>query len=302
MLRSTRSMPTLKALNQTIKSEVQQQTTQFSTISSKYNLIAPNIPYSKNDSLKSKTFKRLVHETSKKNSSSLLNTKSSEFSLMSLNTLKQECRKRGLKVSGRKSELISRISTYETSFSTKQVASISTSTRPSTLDQIKSPWKKMESKLTKSFKKTTKTEAKGDDSHIDFIKSVDSQPPKTVGEDYITQIPSLSTDASQTPVTKFEKDIKNYPTNPNDTIVSKAEGSDIKIFEQGSIDQIDEQNFKASNVTEDVFEQEKEEGSYEWDNTQFNGNEKGIFVGVLASIGLWWSLKPNKIISDDRIN
>lgn len=57
---------------------------------------------------------RSVHNTSKKNHTSLITAdmKHSSFHKMSLNALKNECRSRGLKVSGKKSELIDRIMSF----------------------------------------------------------------------------------------------------------------------------------------------------------------------------------------------
>lgn len=57
---------------------------------------------------------RSVHNTSKKNHTSLITAdmKHSSFHKMSLNALKNECRSRGLKVSGKKSELIDRIISF----------------------------------------------------------------------------------------------------------------------------------------------------------------------------------------------
>ncbi|QLQ82191.1 hypothetical protein HG537_0G04460 [Torulaspora globosa] len=57
---------------------------------------------------------RSVHNTSKKNHTSLITAdmKHSSFHKMSLNALKNECRSRGLKVSGKKVELIDRIMSF----------------------------------------------------------------------------------------------------------------------------------------------------------------------------------------------
>ncbi|KAH3678173.1 hypothetical protein WICPIJ_008908, partial [Wickerhamomyces pijperi] len=296
------------------------------------SLRALNVAATKAESVSpSRIVQRSVHSSSKQNQTTLLNSKKSEFSLMSLNTLKIECRKRGLKVSGRKSDLVSRVTAYESSFSSQTANSINTAVRPKTQGEIKinsqfqkedpsskknittntrpdsgesrkfdvksvskNPIKKLESKLAKTFTKTVSPEAKGDDSHIDFIKPVDVPLAKSTQEDYVTQIPSLSTKASETPVTSFEKTLKKTPVNPNATIISKAEGSDAKIFENSSIDQIDIQNEQASKVTSDVFDNHKhEEGPYKWENSKFSSNEKTTFFGALAAVGLWWSLKPS---------
>ncbi|QLL35068.1 hypothetical protein HG536_0H04440 [Torulaspora globosa] len=64
---------------------------------------------------------RSVHNTSKKNHTSLITAdmKHSSFHKMSLNALKNECRSRGLKVSGKKAELIDRIMTFNGSSGNK---------------------------------------------------------------------------------------------------------------------------------------------------------------------------------------
>lgn len=58
---------------------------------------------------------RQVHNTAKKHHTSLMTSdvKHSTFHKMSLNVLKSECRIRGLKVSGRKAELVDRITSFE---------------------------------------------------------------------------------------------------------------------------------------------------------------------------------------------
>lgn len=63
----------------------------------------------------SKMSVRFVHDTKKKDSTTLVTSEKSSmaFHKMSLNTLKNECRSRGLKVSGRKAELVSRITSNQ---------------------------------------------------------------------------------------------------------------------------------------------------------------------------------------------
>lgn len=63
----------------------------------------------------SKISVRSVHDTKKKDSTTLVTSDKSSmaFHKMSLNTLKNECRSRGLKVSGRKAELVSRITSNQ---------------------------------------------------------------------------------------------------------------------------------------------------------------------------------------------
>lgn len=284
-------MPSLRVLGSVVKHDIQQQSKAFSSAAvSKYHLVVPNIADSKNDALKYQTFTRNVHETKKKDQSPLL-SKKSEFALMSLNTLKTECRKRGLKVSGRKADLVSRIATYDSSYSTKAANSISTQIRakkPQATPVVQATQQTM-----KRFSQSTKADAKGDVSHIDYIKPVDLSPSKLVEDDYIVQIPSLSTDASNNAVTELEKQL-SQASNPNETIVSKAPGSDTKIFEQGSVDSVDTQNVEALEVeVADILGQEAEEYKdepYEYDYSDVSGNDKKFLAGFLAAAGLWWFL------------
>ncbi|CCH41920.1 hypothetical protein BN7_1459 [Wickerhamomyces ciferrii] len=297
MLRSVRSLPTLRTLESTIQKDIKQQSKNFHTISSKYNLVVPNIPNNEmNISNKYQTFSRSVHQSSKTNSTPLFSNKNSEFSVMSLNSLKVECRKRGLKISGKKAELVSRISTYEKTFQSNQINSISTSSKKSKNLNLKPLPKLPTSSTKKQFTTTSKPQAKGDNSTIDYIKPVDISPPKLVSDDYIVKIPSLSTKASQTPVTELEKQLNQSSIqNPNSKIVSKADGSSTTIFESDSINKIDEQNSKALKTdVNDIYNGLEPEKPYEYQEGNISGNDKTIFAGVLAAIGGWWLLKPKK--------
>lgn len=293
MLRTARSLPTLRVLESTISKDIQQQTKNFSTISSKYNLVVPNIP-DHQLSTKYQTLNRSVHQSSKNNATTLFSNKNSEFSVMSLNSLKNECRKRGLKISGKKAELVSRITTHEKTFATQQVGSISTKAS-SKIPPKEATKKSLVNKISKTFSTTTTKNAKGDDSTIDFIKPVDISQPKLVEDDYIVQIPSLSSEASATPVTKLEKQLNQSSTSdPNAKIVSKAEGSDSKIFEQSSINKIEEQNEEALKTDASKIVQEPAfvDEPYKYEEGEVSSKDKSFFAGALAVVAGWWVLKP----------
>ncbi|KAH3903303.1 Aim34p SCDLUD_000928 [Saccharomycodes ludwigii] len=70
---------------------------------------------------------RFVHNTNKQDHTTLFNTSNDKYSKMSLKHLKIECKNRGLKVSGKKSDLISRISAFESSSITNNQRSYSLS-------------------------------------------------------------------------------------------------------------------------------------------------------------------------------
>jgi hypothetical protein len=153
----------------------------------------------------------------------------------------------------------------------------------------------------KKFSKSAAVEKKGDDSHIDYIKPIDPIEPKLVGDDYIVQIPSISTEASQKPVTKLEKilkEVKDKDVNINEQIVVKADGSDSTIFESGSLEKVEDQNAEALKLkTEEVFGEDvtdggAEQGSYKYDDAKIPQNDKRLFAGFFAAVGAWWLIKP----------
>lgn len=203
---------------------------------------------------------------------------------MSLQTLKVECRKRGLKVSGRKAELASRIAGYESSFSTRDSANMSTFQRPKT-----APLRQMKSM---QFSQSAWTPAKGDDSHIDFIKPVDLQPEPLVKDDYIIQIPSISTEASKRAVTKLEKKLaESKRTDPNETVVSKAPLSDSRIFGTSSIEPLETQNELAYKAELPEAKQFVEK-PYHYEHRDIPKSDKGFFAAFAGLTALWWALGP----------
>lgn len=302
MLRSAKSFPALKVLHSSIRSEVQQQAV---SSSARYNIVNPSISHDVGvqSSLQSSfaESKRFVHQTSKNQQTILLNSRKSDFALLSLKSLKQECRKRGLKVSGKKADLISRIQSFENSFSSapENSTQMSTMSRSNLLKRAASisSLKYTNTKVAeaKYFSQSAKVKAKGDDSHIDFIKPVDIAPRELVADDYIVKIPSISTEASKKTVTALEKELSQLKEEGDRTIVSKAEGSDSKIFEQGSFDEVAEQNAKAEEVEfvdlNGNFEPDK---AYEYDYSRISQKDKTFWISALAVVtGLFVAKKAS---------
>lgn len=93
MLRTVRSLPSLRLFSQTQESHISSAGALFAA--------KPAQPTTS-------TFSRNVHSTSSKKTI-LLDTPTSKYTSMNLNGLKMECKKRGLKVSGRKLELVQRL-------------------------------------------------------------------------------------------------------------------------------------------------------------------------------------------------
>lgn len=135
---------------------------------------------------------RAYHQT-KNNKTILISSKpSSEYALMSVNSLKNECRKRGIKVSGRKNELVNRLVNSDTKLNdgareihTSLKTAVPSSTgnvslntsksqnNPSKANKSTDSVRQFSNSPVKNFTKSEAISAKGDTSHIDYIKSPD---------------------------------------------------------------------------------------------------------------------------------
>lgn len=94
------------------------------------------------------SLRRAIQSSSNKANPTNLLSSPTHYALMNLNALKGECRKHGLKVSGKKSELIDRLCSFDASKSSFAAVN----------------------QQTAGFKSTAVKAAKGDDSSIDFYK------------------------------------------------------------------------------------------------------------------------------------
>lgn len=271
MLRSVRSFGSLRVLGESTAAK-----------STKYSLHQANIkhnPFNIN-------FSKSVHQSSKQNQSTLLSSKTNEFSMMSVQSLKNECRKRGLKVSGRKNELVSRISDFDSA-------------------SVKDSNKNFSTTRLKKFKSTPALKKKGDASTIDYIKPVDMSEKKLVEDDYIVKIPSLTTEASKTPVTKLEKKLQSASSDLNETVVSQAPGSEAKVFTQTQVDVNEtsqfEPLFEDSETTSKHAQQDAKEPEslfndepYEYEKGDIPAGDKPFLYGFAAAVGAWFLLKPKE--------
>ncbi|KAH3671302.1 hypothetical protein OGAPHI_000525 [Ogataea philodendri] len=173
MLRTARSLPTIGAA---YRQSVQRG---FATVRK-----APQA-FPKDDlAVKLQTTTRSVHQTSK--AQLLMDVGNpSKYTSMNLQGLKMECKRRGLKVSGRKIDLMQRLTQYDSS---KTVAQPAARTITTTSKAAKKP-------TTRQMSSTASKKAKGDNSTIDFYK-VDQKAYPPPDEKPAIKIPSLSTKAS----------------------------------------------------------------------------------------------------------
>lgn len=247
-LRKVRSLPSLRILSEAANPLV------------KAGAAVPPLPFQV----------RSVHNTKKNEHTTLLNSdKHGMFTRMSLKALKNECRSRGLKVSGRKSELVERILMFE--------------------------GKTMQGIHTSSTKK-----AKNDDSHIDFmyipnVAELERAREKRSKDDYIVKVPPLTNDAKKVPITKSEK-------------ILEAKGKDAEekpLTEKvGVIATPDDTNtIKAPAGIErvEIVNEETETQSYaltkahpnferKTSDEELSSRDKKFLFGFAGTVAAWWSL------------
>lgn len=145
MLRQARSLPSLRLLAQEQAATMTRgQQMQMTSARSKFMGF----------------FKREVHSTPKKDAILLNMNNNSRYSSMNCQGLKMECRRRGLKVSGRKLELIQRLSRADESQMLKSnTRNFGTIPEPTPAKPAKKTVKKSRRKLSTAVKHTTKSKA-----------------------------------------------------------------------------------------------------------------------------------------------
>ncbi|AGO11250.1 AaceriACL011Cp [[Ashbya] aceris (nom. inval.)] len=211
---------------------------------------------------------RTVHNTPRKAQTTLLSTerKDSAFAAMNLKALRNECRSRGLQVSGRKSDLIERIVEFEMKGPLGRHGARRTFHNPGTSSGV----------VCRPVDKVTMP-------NIALTEQAMQQPEKN----YILQIPSLSREAASHPVTKSEKDLAQ--SIEKDTDPSSEEGrvltpdSDLHIESPVVINRIEI-------INEDEYGQDDSKQSSDAGNgdQNFSPRDRRFFAGLTAAVGLWW--------------
>lgn len=164
MLRTVRSLPSLRLLAQQ-----HEKTASLASLAKTElvtgSLFVPNPPKSTHTA----ESVRSVHSTSKK-STVLLDShnNNSKYTTMNLNGLKMECKKRGLKVSGRKIELIQRLSNSDAA-PVESARSLNTSAQMGANTQQIPPFKNTPSKIAQELM-NSKSKAERDSKMEEIIK------------------------------------------------------------------------------------------------------------------------------------
>ncbi|AAS51217.1 ACL011Cp [Eremothecium gossypii ATCC 10895] len=220
---------------------------------------------------------RTVHNTPSKAQTTLLSTakKESAFSAMNLKALRNECRSRGLQVSGRKSDLIERIVDFELKGPLG---------RRGTRRAFHSPGTSSAS-VCRPVDKVTMPD-------IALTERAVQQPEKN----YILRIPSLSREAASHPVTKSEKDLAQGadedadPTSEEGRVLTPD--SDLHIESPVVINKIEIIN-EDDYLQDDSRQSSDSQGGSQQDSDgtgqqNFSPRDRRFFAGLTAAVGLWW--------------
>lgn len=246
-LRKVRSLPSLRVLCEASNPLIKP--------------VAPALPYQI----------RQVHNTKKNEHSPLLtNDSHSAFTRMSLKTLKNECRSRGLKVSGRKSELVDRILLFE-------------------------------GRGSKKIHTSSVSRAKNDSSHIDAMKIPDvaklEAEANSKNRDYIVKIPTLVNNASAEPKTKIEKEyeqkLKSADKKPLVENVGTVTTPDTDHVIQtpsfgDKVQVVNPEEEALENDSQKLDNKQQQQQSYD---EELTSRDKWFLWGFAGAVTAWWSLK-----------
>ncbi|CEP63397.1 Aim34p LALA0_S08e01508g [Lachancea lanzarotensis] len=221
--------------------------------------------------------RRLVHSTLRKDHTTLLsNDKLASFNVLSLKALKNECRNRGLKISGRKGELVDRILAFENSKSLPGTSSIASSVRQLHFSRA--------------------VGQKGDSRPVDDVKLPDvaatEDALQSLDKEYIVHITPLSESADQKPVTMLEKELLATENSPLDKTPQVSTTDHDKVIFQAdapedSLDIVNEEYETAKNNDADATN--KSDPSKESDSLE--SRDKTFLLSVAGLVAGWWSLK-----------
>ncbi|KAG7829911.1 hypothetical protein KL943_005282 [Ogataea angusta] len=193
MLRSAKSLPTIGAVyRQTIQKEISNVSRGFAHQRTKPGFSKDDLAVPSNK-IFSQVSTRSVHQTSKTQLIMDLGS-SGKYASMNLQGLKTECKRRGLKVSGRKIDLVQRLIQNDSSSISPPVLSRTITTKAKAAKPLKTAQKAAKTSA-RELSSTASKQAKGDSSTIDFYKVPQKSYPVPDGRPPM-KVPSLSTKAS----------------------------------------------------------------------------------------------------------
>lgn len=297
-LRAARSLPCLRsAFQQSIRDTTNAAPPALPKINIQQFSTSQVANALKSSNVNTMTAIRNVHQTTQKKATLLTSKDQSIYSSMNLQALKTECRNRGIKISGKKLDLIQRLTLTDVTKASDHLGSRNLSSaaeKKITTKQLKDFQKKLAKKLStnvvksketpaaqvKSFSTAKITKAKGDVSTVDDLKfpsvntalpPVETEAPSLIPKDPVKKIDVIET---KTKIADMEGAVSVGGDNEGEVTSFQNMFKDFKIDEAAGL--------------------KKPAVKFEPSTEEVPQKDKLILGGILGGIALWWSLKPKK--------
>lgn len=258
--------------------------------------------------------RRAIHTSAPKTNPSNLLASTSQYTSLSVQSLRSECRKKGLKVSGRKAELIDRLASYELSASWATGSSSAAGSQKTNMSTVATPKRKTKAKkqpsntlstssradihatLPRKLQATSQTAAKGDTSPIDYYRLPGAS---YYIEEYTPpfKIP-VPPDSSAEP-----KEIETeYQTPKPDGGYSEASpladtnaGPKLSVVDTGNVRSLEDEHVASGATLPDghEFDGSYQQGSAGGDggpSPELNSRDRGFLTAFAGVVAGWWAL------------
>lgn len=206
--------------------------------------------------------RRGIHSSTPKTNPSPLLSSSSQYTSMKVASLKDECRKRGLRLGGRKSELIERLCSNDFSTASRRVVDASMKTAAASSVSV--------ADKVRLISSSAPAFAQGDQSTIDFCKL-----PKT---GLLVDAPRVKIPISPDAYGEVARYGTHSPTN--DSKVASA------IAEEELDHKQPQEIHYASGHQVSTFSGDSSHGEQQQD---FSVNDKLVLGGIASAVALWWT-------------
>ncbi|KAG5360570.1 Altered inheritance of mitochondria protein 34 [Yarrowia sp. B02] len=225
---------------------------------------------------------RAIHSsTPKTNPSPLLSSTPSQYSSMKVASLKDECRRRGLRLGGKKADLIERLASHDFSTiskrpvaspSPKKVSSPNPTPSPVAAPTLKAnPSPVASPTLIRLISSTAPTQAQGDTSTIDFCKLPHTGLPADAPRIKIPTSPDAYGEVSRYGTHAITNDRKVAESVAEDELHSK---------------QPQEIHYASGHVVRSFTGDHSSEHA----DHEFTSNDKLVLGGIVGAVGFWWFL------------
>lgn len=218
------------------------------------------------------TLTRAIHQsTPKTNPSPLLSSTPTQYSSMKVASLKDECRRRGLRLGGRKADLIERLASHDFSTVSKRAGNGNPNLGPNPGPNPGNPNLGPNLHRVRLLTTTPPTLAQGDTSTIDFCKLPHTGLPADAPRIKIPTSPDAYGEVARFGTHAITNDRKVAESVAEDELHSK---------------QPQEIHYASGHVVRSFTGDHSSEQSHD----ELNTNDKLVLSGMAAAVGFWWWL------------